>query len=155
MKICVVSDSHGDSDRIDRVVQAEDAVCDAYVHLGDIAQDAQRLMERTQKPVCGVRGNCDFFLRAGNLPEERLENLGGTRLLICHGHRYDVKHGYLNLYMRARELEARCALFGHTHSPLKKEEGSVLLLNPGALCDGRYMRLTVQDGDVQVEYRYV
>ena len=45
MKICVVSDSHGDSDRIDRVVRAEDAVCDAYVHLGDIAQDAERLME--------------------------------------------------------------------------------------------------------------
>ena len=89
MRIAVVSDSHGDRAALQSLAQRLDNV-EKIIHLGDCVPDGELLSAMTGKQVLGVKGNCDF---SRNAPEERLETLGGAKLLICHGHRYQVKSG--------------------------------------------------------------
>lgn len=153
MKLCVISDSHGQTEEIRRVAERE-AGCDAFIHLGDVGPDAEYLRSVTDKPVYAVRGNCDLFYR--DAPDELVETFSGVTVLMCHGHRYSVKAGVMRLFLRSQEAGARVALFGHTHGMYKCDEDGVLLLNPGALCDGRYALLTLEGGKVAgVEHRRV
>ena len=65
-----------------------------------------------------------------------------------HGDRYGVKSSLSRLSYRAEELSCGCALFGHTHRAFSGYVGRALLINPGALMDGRYAVLNVEDGRV-------
>jgi predicted phosphodiesterase len=76
-------------------------------------------------------------------------SFGPHRLLAVHGHLQDVKFGYDRLSYYAGDQQATIALFGHTHRPCVEWLGGVLLLNPGALMDGRYAELLL-DGDKAV-----
>lgn len=147
MKLCVISDSHLCVEKLPQVVGAAGA-CDAFVHLGDFVADAERLRELTDRPVYIVRGNCDLGSRQ---PSERTLEVEGVRLLMCHGHERRVKTGLYPLLMRVREEGVQAALFGHTHVPLCEREGDVLLLNPGALKDGRYALLTIEGARLEAE----
>ena len=49
----------------------------------------------------------------------------------------------------AEELGARAALFGHTHAPFAGYAGGVLLVNPGALKDGRYAVLRIAEDAIE------
>ena len=40
------------------------------------------------------------------------------------------------------------ALFGHTHQPFAGYVGGVMMINPGALKDGRYAELHIDKGRV-------
>ena len=84
-------------------------------------------------PLC-VRGNCDSPLCPA--PAERVEALGGARILLAHGDRYGVKTSLTRLSYRAEELACQAAFFGHTHRAFCGYVGGALLLNPGALRDG-------------------
>ena len=68
-----------------------------------------------------------------------------------HGHGQDVKYSDDKLSYSAGEQRCGIALFGHTHVPYAGYEGGVLLINPGALMDGRYGELTL-DGDRAVPH---
>lgn len=142
MRLCVVSDSHRRREAL-RLLAAEEETCDAFVHLGDLTADAEYLRELTGRPVYSVRGNCDLGSR---LPDELTLEEEGARLLLCHGHERRVKEGLYPLLLRAREAGVQAALFGHTHAPLCEWEQGILLLNPGALRDGRYARLVIERG---------
>lgn len=145
MKLCILSDSHLCRDKVLAVVQAA-ADCDAFIHLGDLALDSDYLKELTDKPVYAVKGNCDLSRR---MPLELILELGGMKLLLCHGHERFVKEGLYLLFMRAKAVQAQAALFGHTHIPLCTREEGILLLNPGALKDGRYALLTLENGQAE------
>ncbi|MEA5060330.1 MAG: metallophosphoesterase [Clostridia bacterium] len=127
MRIAVVSDTHGDAWAIAACIRAAGAV-DAWIHLGDYYMDAKSFATGG-KPVVAVCGNMDA-LSAG--PRERVVELGGKRIFLCHGHSYGVKLNLQRINLRARELECEAALFGHTHVPFLDEEGDILLLNPGS-----------------------
>ena len=58
--------------------------------------------------------------------------IDGVKILLTHGHRYGVKNGYLNLIMRAKELQVNAVIFGHTHIPEVFTEDGVLFVNPGS-----------------------
>lgn len=149
MKLCVISDSHLCRERLQQAVRAEED-CDAFIHLGDLAVDAEYLKRLTDRPVYAVRGNCDL---GSALSAEQTLDLEGIRLLLCHGHERRVKTELYPLLLRAREIGAQIALFGHTHIPLRVQEEGVLLLNPGALKDGRYALLTLEAGSVTAELK--
>ena len=127
MRIGVVSDTHG--------VEAAAAACiaaagnvDAWIHLGDYISDA-KAFEAGSKPVYAVCGNMDS-LHSGQ--RERVVELGGHRIFLCHGHTYGVKIGLFRLSLKAKELGCSAALFGHTHIPFLDEGGDIMLLNPGS-----------------------
>lgn len=127
MKIAVVSDTHGNWLPVKEAIEAAGGV-DYLMFLGDYASDGRQLEEHLQIPAYIVRGNCDEF---ADEPEEQLVELNGWRFLLCHGHRYQVKHNLQQLYFRGLEQQADFVLFGHTHQFLY-EEGEVTLLNPGS-----------------------
>lgn len=135
MVIALLSDSHGFLPRPEACTHVL-TEADHIFFLGDGLGDMARLSETLGKPVRCVRGNCDV-LGAGT-PEERVEVLGGEKLLFCHGDRYGVKYSLMSLSLRAREVGARMACFGHTHQPYAQWHSGVLLVNPGSLGAGRY-----------------
>ena len=102
---------------------------DCVIHLGDHTVDAEDLSHVFEKiPFITVPGNCDYDPVS---PTERTVMLGGVTVFLTHGHLYSVKHGTQRLLLRAQQLQARIALFGHTHQAYQKEENGILLLNPG------------------------
>lgn len=145
IRLGIVSDSHNLS--IKRIGQAAQALqacsMDRLIHLGDGAGDADKLSELLQVPVISIAGNCD---NSSHRPEEATLVLEGLKLLLCHGHRLRVKGTLLPLILRAQELGAQIALFGHTHLPYHEMESGILLLNPGSLANGRYAVLEIHQG---------
>ena len=133
-RLGVVSDSHGDRAAIELMCPLLKGV-DAIAHLGDGMGDAKRILERTGLPLYAVSGNCDL---TQDYPAERTEVFSGVKALLTHGNLLKVKHSLLRLTLRAEEVGAGLALFGHTHVPLAEWSRGVLLVNPGALMNGRY-----------------
>jgi len=133
-RLGVVSDSHGGRGALELVCPPLKGV-DAIAHLGDGMGDARRIGERTGLPIYAVSGNCDL---TKEYPDERTEVFSGVKALITHGNLLKVKQSLLRLTLRAEEVGAGLALFGHTHEPLAEWSRGVLLVNPGALMNGRY-----------------
>ena len=147
MKLIVVSDSHYDRAALMNLAQEIQRRGDigAVIHLGDMEGDADWLRNRLAIPVYSVPGNCDMNFSA---PDELVLSFEGMNMLACHGHTRRVKQTLDSLVYRALELNVPLALFGHTHARCLRNEGGVLLLNPGALKDGRYALLEVEKGDI-------
>lgn len=133
-RLGVVSDSHGGLGALQLLCPLLKGV-DAVAFLGDGMGDARRIGERTGLPIYAVSGNCDL---TQDYPAERTEVFSGVKTLLTHGNGLRVKHSLLRLTLRAEEVGAGLALFGHTHQPLTEWSRGVLLVNPGALMDGRY-----------------
>ncbi len=128
LRVGVISDTHGS---ISTAVQAihQMGPIDALIHAGDLYSDALRINPVIKVPVYAVPGNCDALCQG---PEELIITLGGSKILITHGHFYRVKNTLQLLYYRAQELEAQIVVFGHTHVPVNTWENSVCLFNPGS-----------------------
>lgn len=128
MRIAVVSDTHRDKDTMNRISELIENA-DMLIHLGDNVDDAETLEEIFKKKTISVRGNCDFRTR---VPEELVEEIDGIRVLVTHGHNYNVKNNLLQLLYRAEELNVDMVLFGHTHIPEITFQSGIWLINPGS-----------------------
>ncbi|MBR4027224.1 MAG: metallophosphoesterase [Lachnospiraceae bacterium] len=127
-KILVFSDSHGNIENMIEVVQNNRP--DMIIHLGDCWRDAQNLQDEFPDiPLEQVPGNCDFSREIA----ERVLLIEGKRVLICHGHTYHVKAGYLNIEYGAKEKNADVVLFGHTHRVYYDYHNGLVMLNPGSI----------------------
>ena len=146
MRVGVFSDSHGDHEALDELLERM-GFLDAACFLGDVARDAEHLRERleampNQPPLYAVRGNNDYYSTC-TLPWDLLIELGGVRIYMTHGHRLV---SLMNLAYKAQECGAQVALFGHTHQALCETVQGVLLLNPGSagnFCRGGRARASV------------
>ncbi|MGN0776046.1 MAG: metallophosphoesterase family protein [Candidatus Ventricola sp.] len=146
MRVGIFSDSHGDHNALDELLEKM-GIVDAVCFLGDVARDAEHLRERlsvlpNQPPLYAVRGNNDYYSTC-MLPWELLVELGGVRVYMTHGHRLVSLMG---LAYKAQECGAQIALFGHTHEALCETVQDVMLLNPGSAgntCRGGRARASV------------
>lgn len=147
LRYMVLSDSHRAGGWLARAAEIyAQGGFDGCIHLGDVHADARRFAELAgTTPLC-VRGNCDSPLCPA--PAERVEALGGARILLAHGDRYGVKSSLTRLSYRAEELACQAAFFGHTHRAFCGYVGGALLLNPGALREGNWAEVTVQEGRI-------
>lgn len=153
MRFAVLSDTHGD---LSRMFAAADYIRalkpDALIHLGDFCADAEAMAKELRLELHAVAGNCD----AGRTthPAADVLEAEGARILLCHGHTYDVGETPQRLIWAAQEWECTAALFGHTHRQFLEKEDGVLLMNPGSLCRPRGTEaglglLTVEKGAVR------
>ena len=131
MKLYVISETHGNVDKALEVYTKLHSI-DLIVHLGDMERDVKQISHSTGKPVISVRGNNESYNCAA--PDWNILETEYGNILLTHGHRQSVKSNLQKLLYRARELECRAALFGHTHMPFYTEEQGIHLLNPGSLC---------------------
>lgn len=78
-----------------------------------------------------VKGNCDF----DNFPEEEIITIDKVKILLTHGHRYQVKRDLLNLYYKAKEEKCDLVLYGHTHLKQEDEIDGIKFINPGSVSE--------------------
>ena len=144
-KIVVVSDSHGNRRALDSLdpIFAES---DCIIHLGDTSSDGGYIRSKYPEKTVVINGNCDVFSVGES---EKVINIEGVNIFACHGHMYSVKSTLTRLAARAKELDCKLALYGHTHSAKESEIDGVTLLNPGTLSrysDKSYLYLVI-NGD--------
>ncbi len=129
MRIGIISDTHRLWSRIEQALKLMGEV-DIVLHLGDNTSDAEDIRNALKNvPVVAVKGNCD---QTESMPEERVLLLDGKKIFMTHGHKYNVKYDYDDIYIRAKEIGADAALFGHSHYPIILKKGGTVLVNPGS-----------------------
>lgn len=151
MKILVLSDSHSGLGFMRMAIRAVSP--DAVVHLGDHYEDAQAMQEEySHIPFHLLPGNCDRGRIFQPVPEMLCYSVCGVRLYMTHGHNHYVKQSLYRLLEDARRLDARAALYGHTHVPdCHREDDGLWVLNPGSCGSfgGSVGLIEIQDGLIQ------
>ena len=143
--IIVISDTHGNIRGIEKLFPLFDE-CDYIIHLGDTSTDGQTIRRNYPDKTYLLNGNCDLS-KAGE--DELILDFEGVKIFACHGDAYGVKRGYDRIAYKCRQEGCQVCLFGHTHAPIEKTVGEVLLFNPGTLkryAPNSYLYLTLNDG---------
>jgi putative phosphoesterase len=126
MRVVVISDTHGKCDRLIAYLNHHKNQIDEIWHLGDYHRDVEHFPDI---PVFSVRGNGDVGIK---LPDNLLLDRFGFRILLTHGHHYNVKNSLTRLFYKALEQNIDIVCFGHTHKPVNIKEEGVRLFNPGS-----------------------
>ncbi len=154
MLIGIISDTHipQRSQSIPEKVFEVFEDVDLILHCGDI--EVISVIEELEKiaPVVAVHGNCDPYI--GFNTHEIIE-VEDVKIGLTHGVVYP-KGDTQQLYYLARELDVDILISGHTHRPMIKEEGEILLLNPGSptqprLSEPSVMLLDINGKEVNAE----
>lgn len=145
MKLLVLSDSHRSLSGMRAAVDRE--APDYVIHLGDMERDAQLLsQEYPRLAVTGVPGNCDGFFAAQPLQKEIA--YAGRKVLMSHGHIWNVKRGYDAAIAAAHSCGADILLFGHTHIPYcERLPDGLWVMNPGSIRDADSYGLILLEGE--------
>ena len=132
MNILVFSDSHSALWFMRQSIRILKPDC--LIHLGDYADDGEVLREENPDVnLYSVPGNCDGFYSRSAETAVRICEVGGIKLLLTHGHKFQVKSGTEKLIAYGRACGVNAVLFGHTHVAMcQKEEDGLWVLNPGA-----------------------
>lgn len=131
MKLLIFSDSHCHTELMENLAVKYKSVVNGILHLGDCTEDILNMAELCGGiPIYQVRGNNDFD---HEFPLERILDLYGHKIFMTHGHRQKVYYNTDLLYYSARQCDADIALFGHTHVPYLKNEGGIIVMNPGSI----------------------
>jgi len=148
LKILVISDTHYMTSFAVSLIERLSP--DYTLHLGDMCDDCRKLENIfPRKLIVSVKGNNDFFDK--DYPLERCFELGGKKIFMCHGHKYNVKSSLLPLSYKGREMEADIVLYGHTHSAHLEEIDGTLIMNPGSTATGSYGIIEINDGKINAK----
>lgn len=129
-RIIVLSDTHGNAHSLYEIVTDRMEEADMFIHLGDGERETDDI--RTLFPdlkFCQVRGNCDF---ASQLPITDIITAAGKKIMLTHGHTFQVKYSLYHLKSSAREQNADIILYGHTHQSYTEYEDGLYIMNPGS-----------------------
>ncbi|MEG1459318.1 MAG: metallophosphoesterase [Acetivibrio sp.] len=129
MKVLIVSDSHGRNQYLGQVIKKVSPV-DLIIHLGDLEGSESFLRENSSCPMEIVSGNNDY---STDFEREKEIFIGNYKVLLTHGHRYNVHYGTEKIKDWARENGASIVMFGHTHLPLIDLSSDIIALNPGSI----------------------
>ena len=133
-KVLVVSDSHGNYTRLDKIIQQE--LPFAYlIHCGDGIGDLLHVDLPADVKIIKVARNIDTG-RAYDV-EEAIVTIQNRTILIVHGHRQYAKSDYDGLMLKGQESKVEFVFFGHTHLTTYVKSNPVLF-NPGPVTNGFY-----------------
>ena len=126
-RVLIVSDSHGSTEVLEGIEKLHGNEVDLMIHCGD-----SELSESDPAIVNfnSVKGNCDFY---GIFPDDETHVINGVKIFVTHGHLYSVKSTLVNLYYKAKELQADIVCFGHSHLLGAEMVDDVLFINPGSI----------------------
>lgn len=156
MKILIVSDTHRKDESLHKIID-ETRPLDMLIHLGD--------SEGSEEKIAGwipsgcdlqmVLGNNDFF---SDLDREKEVKIGKNKVLLTHGHYYNVSLGTERLEQEAEDRGCDIAMYGHTHRPFYEVRNGITILNPGSLSyprqEGRKPSYMIMETDEQGEARF-
>lgn len=142
----MVSDSHRATRYLYKIVEKHMDTADLFVFLGDIDRDFDSvLMLYPHIKYERVAGNNDF---SSVYPYEKLLELEGKKIFICHGHTKHVKFGYREIANFCKNIGADLCLFGHTHVAYNNYDDGLYILNPGAVCSGEYAMVDIEKSGI-------
>ena len=159
MKVLIVSDTHRRHGNLETVLENVGKM-DLLIHLGDAEGEEDYIEAIAGCPVEIIAGNNDFF---SNLDKEKVILLGKYKVLLTHGHYYNVTVGVERLKEEARERGIDIAMFGHTHRPYLEIGNELVILNPGSISfprqEGRkpsYILMEIDDrGEAHITINYL
>lgn len=130
MKLLLMSDTHGQTKRLEQTIQRHEKEVDLILYAGDSELEDQ---DPIFQKIMGVAGNCDF--PSEQKPKERVIKKEGETIFLSHGHQAQVNFGLLSLDLLAAEKGAQIVVYGHTHVPFVQydEKSDRLIINPGSL----------------------
>ena len=141
--IGVISDTHG---LVRDEALRELAGSDLIIHAGDAGKPEVLKTLGRIAPVYAVRGNVDAGTWAEALPEERVVEAQGARILVLHN--------IADLRVDPAAEGYAAVIFGHSHKASREVRNGVLYLNPGSAGPRRF-RLPVTLARMVVENRAV
>ncbi len=150
MKVLVFSDSHGRKELVDRMLSNEPD-CKEVIFLGDGIKDVEWVRQfYPERRFTVIRGNNDWSY---NISSEAYKYFDGVTVFACHGDSLDVRITLFYLYKKASSVNAKLALYGHTHvsKTVTESTSGITAVNPGALCDGKYCVIEFNKGNFTVE----
>ena len=126
-RVAVFADTHHSFKWLPFAVEQLGRV-DLLFHLGDFAPDAEQVAEALGGvPSFAVRGNND----SGSVyPKMRIERVEDVWMMLVHGDKFYTTG---QMAEHARDNHCSVVLFGHTHEPLLRADGEILIVNPGSL----------------------
>ncbi len=134
-KFTVISDTHGKADEKLAAILPEINSGDFLVHIGDGANDLDKIIDKIKCNVYRVGGNCDFGF---GYPTDVFVETEAGKILFTHGHTHSVRYGDLtSLYFFALQNDCVAAFYGHTHVAYTGIKNGVVLINPGSLGEPR------------------
>lgn len=144
-----------------RPLVAELEEADLIVHAGDFATVSTLEMLRGFAQVHGVYGNVDEPELRRVLPRRLKVELLGRWLGVVHGDSSALPTARRALAEFVDE-DVDMIVFGHSHKPLARREGEVMLFNPGSPTDRRseqrfsYGRIKLgEDGRLTAEHVWI
>lgn len=147
MEIVVVSDTHGDLEKIYQVIDANPNA-ELYLHAGDSCVIPQIL------PLFrAVKGNCDIGY---DYPEELTIKTSYGDIFITHGHKYFNISPYL-----VKSKDVKLFIFGHTHKKCLEQIDNTYILNPGSLTrprdddKGSYAVIELDENKCEIIFKYL
>ncbi|MCX8128959.1 MAG: metallophosphatase family protein [Clostridia bacterium] len=130
MRILLFSDSHGNINNMVKAIRKSKDI-DMIIHLGDFVSDALKLKELySYISFEYVHGNNDW---SREIPGDKILELEEKKVLITHGHNYNVKNDYQKIIRKGKAAGTDAVFFGHTHINEEIFYEGMLVLNPGSI----------------------
>lgn len=152
MRIGIVSDTHRMENFMNKSIPYLKE-CDLIIHAGDNFLDSKYIHKMTNTDIIAVKGNCDFE----DVEDEIAFEVEGKTIFVCHGDKYGVKYGLMEIEEKAKSVCADIVIFGHTHIPLCIERDGILYLNPGSISlprggsSRRFVIMDIQENIINLE----
>ena len=155
--IGIIADTHDNLPAVDKAVEYLNSLdLEMVIHAGDyIAPFAAISLKRINAKFVGVFGNNDGE-KSGLLKE--LPDLVELAEFEHRGKRFAVYHGTIGPVVDAlvKSKKYDVVITGHSHHPQIKDEGGVLLINPGEVCGyttGKRMLCLLDLDNMQAEIK--
>ena len=129
MKIVVLSDTHFPKGKKGLPTRLLDELkdVDMILHAGDWQTIDVYNELQSYARVEGVYGNVDDHQLLGLLPLKKIVEVGGFKIGITHGHGKGKTTEKRAISVFEGE-KVDCIIFGHSHIPVKRFEGDILIL---------------------------
>lgn len=129
-KILLISDSHLENEILKNIIDFHSNI-DIYIHCGDSCLCYNHPL---LNQFIVVRGNHD---EDQHLFYNRFLTVENFRILVTHGHLYDVYNTYTKICNEAKQLKCNLIFHGHTHIATSTLIDNIRIINPGSIMFNR------------------
>ena len=136
MKLLLISDTHGRTEKLVRLLEAYKDTVGYVFHMGDFGSDLGKFEKTYQSlRMVSVNGNTDSAFYGSFEEIVSLEPSAGVvkKILVVHGHKFGVKTGFDRLLYHAKQKSVNAVFFGHTHEAVCFDHDGIFYMNPGSL----------------------
>ncbi len=133
MKIGIISDTHitKHSEKIDKLLDKYFKEVDMIIHVGDFNSVEVINRIKARKKFYGVWGNNDGKSVKQVINSKEIITVNGYKIGMVHGHG-EGKNAMERAYSQFKSDKVDIIIFGHSHQPIIKTRGKILMLNPGS-----------------------